>query len=68
MSKQEHRDLIEELNAAKAAPGTKSRRQYYILGKYDVLSVGGVDKVIRKVADDGGSRRQIHSGGGNVSR
>lgn len=46
--KEEYYKTIEELKAAAQVLSTKSRHQYYILKKYEVLSCGDVEKLIKK--------------------
>ncbi|XP_068226108.1 KRAB-A domain-containing protein 2-like [Palaemon carinicauda] len=47
LTKIEYYNLIEELRVASSAK-SKSNRQYYILGRYEVLQCGGVEKLIKK--------------------
>ncbi|XP_063887764.1 KRAB-A domain-containing protein 2-like [Scylla paramamosain] len=51
MTKIEYYNLIEELRVAASAKN-KSNRQYYILGRYEVLQCGGVEKLIKKRKDE----------------
>ena len=46
--KEEYYKTTEELKAAAQVLSTKSRHQYYILKKYEVLSCGDVEKLIKK--------------------
>ncbi|KAK3880669.1 hypothetical protein Pcinc_014827 [Petrolisthes cinctipes] len=50
LTKIEYYNLIEELKVAASAKN-KSNRQYYILGRYEVLQCGGVEKLIKKRKD-----------------
>ena len=51
LTKIEYYNLIEELRVAASAKN-KSNRQYYILGRYEVLQCGGVEKLIKKRKDE----------------
>ncbi|XP_066946986.1 KRAB-A domain-containing protein 2-like [Macrobrachium rosenbergii] len=51
LTKIEYYNLIEELRVASSAKN-KSNRQYYILGRYEVLQCGGVEKLIKKRKDE----------------
>ena len=50
LTKIEYYNLIEELRVAACAK-KKSNRQYYILGRYEILQCGGVKKLIKKRND-----------------
>ena len=50
LTKIEYYNLIEELRVAACAK-KKSNRQYYILGRYEILQCGGVEKLIKKRND-----------------
>lgn len=48
LTKEEYFSLIEELKVAASQTTTKTRRQYYILKRYEVLQCGDVEKLIKK--------------------
>ena len=51
LTKEQYYELISELKEAFIST-TKSNRQYYILGHYEILKCGDVDKLIRKRMDN----------------
>lgn len=40
--------MIEDIRKASEKKSTKSRHEYYLLNKYEVLQCGDVEKIIRK--------------------
>ena len=46
--KEEYFQMIEDIRKASERKSTKSRHEYYLLSKYEVLQCGDVEKIIRK--------------------
>src|ERR1044071_1199213 len=60
LSKDEYFNLIEELKVAASSDKLKTRRQYYILKRYEVLRCGDVEKLIKKREEGVGEEQTLY--------
>ena len=60
LTKEEYFNLIEELKVAASRDKSKTRRQYYILKRYEVLQCGDVEKLIKKRNEVNGEEQTVY--------
>ena len=60
LSKEEYFNLIEELKVAASTDKSKTRRQYYILKRYEVFQCGDIEKLIKKRNEANGEVQTVY--------
>ena len=60
ITQEEYFNLVEELKVAASRDKSKTRRQYYILQRYEVLQCGDVEKLIKKRNEANGEEQTVY--------
>ena len=60
LTKEEYFNLIEELKVAASRDKSKTRRQYYILMRYEILQCGDIEKLIKKRNEGYGEEQTVY--------